>query len=295
MSHSTKKLTIESFIEKAKLVHGDKYDYSKVVYSNNKTKVIIVCKIHGEFIQSPIGHLTGNGCQICGKSLKDTDKTFIEKAIKVHGDKYDYSKVNYIKSQQKIIIACKLHGDFLQKPNDHLNGYGCSKCARELNAKTVIAKGKLTFFSTVDKIHSDKYDYSNSLYTGMNNKILITCPTHGDFFQTPASHLNGRGCPNCAEYGFNPNKPAILYYLKITTTDNQVLYKIGITNKTVNERFRAVDLSKIEILKQKLYEKGSYAKEVEKRILRKFYKFKYTGPKILLGHGNTELFTIDIR
>lgn len=112
------------------------------------------------------------------------------------------------------------------------------------------------------------------------NKVLI-------------DHLSGCGCPDCAEYGFQPSKPAILYYLKVTTNSGQILYKIGITNRTVNERFQLADLQKIEIVKQKLYESGQDAWDWETKLKRKYKEYQYTGPDIL-SSGNTELFTEDI-
>ena len=88
------KFTKEDFIERAKKVHGDKYDYSKVEYVNAHTKVIITCPIHGDFEQLPCNHIKGVGCNLCYKDNKVTNlETFIEKSIKKHGDKYDYSKV----------------------------------------------------------------------------------------------------------------------------------------------------------------------------------------------------------
>ena len=97
----TIKSTTEEFIEKAKKIHGDKYDYSKVKYINNHIKVEIKCKEHGIFFQRPNGHLRGSECIKCGlnkiSNIKRSNREeFIEKAIKVHGNKYDYSKVNYI-------------------------------------------------------------------------------------------------------------------------------------------------------------------------------------------------------
>jgi hypothetical protein len=118
------------FIEKAIKIHGDKYDYSKVNYKNSSTKIIIICKIHGEFLQIPNKHLSKSGCIECGKKNKLTLEKFIEKAQKIHNDKYDYSKVNYINWKTNIIIICKIHGEFQQQPNSHLQGKGCNKCAQ---------------------------------------------------------------------------------------------------------------------------------------------------------------------
>ena len=106
----------EQFIEKAKLKHGDKYDYSKVVYINCKLKVIIICENHGEFNMTPDSHINGKqGCKICNKinankKLKLTQTQFLEKSIKKHHDKYDYSKAQYNSYYEHVIIICKKHG-----------------------------------------------------------------------------------------------------------------------------------------------------------------------------------------
>lgn len=122
------KTTQEEFISKAREVHGDKYDYSKVEYKGNKNKVCIICPEHGEFWQLPSSHLKGAGCPNCSGNKKYTTKEFIEKARKIHGDKYDYSKVEYVNSETKVCIICPEHGEFWQKPARHLMGQGCPNC-----------------------------------------------------------------------------------------------------------------------------------------------------------------------
>ena len=126
----SKELTTEEFIIRAKAIHGDKYDYSKVKYVNYDTKVMIGCNNpeHEDFEQTPHAHLNGHGCKRCVGLQKPTTKEFIEKARAIHGDKYDYSKVEYVNSTTKIIIGCKEHGWFLQEPSSHLCGRGCKKC-----------------------------------------------------------------------------------------------------------------------------------------------------------------------
>ena len=122
-------LAIEDFVQKAKEIHGYKYDYSKVEYKGVKTKVCIVCPEHGEFWQTPDNHINQKqGCPICGGSKKLVKNDFIDKAKEIHGNKYDYSKVDYINNKTKVCIVCPEHGEFWQKPNDHLNGNGCPKC-----------------------------------------------------------------------------------------------------------------------------------------------------------------------
>jgi predicted nucleic-acid-binding Zn-ribbon protein len=182
----------ELFIEKAKIIHGNKYDYLKVDYKNNSTKVIILCKEHGEFTQNPYNHLNGAGCGRCAGTAKYNTDEFIEKVKLIHGDKYNYSKVNYKNSITKTIIICKEHGEFEQTPKLHLNGAGCGKCVgtAKSNTKEFIEKSKL--------IHEDKYDYSMVDYKNCNTEVIIICKIHGEFKQKPNNHLNNYGCSKCS-------------------------------------------------------------------------------------------------
>ena len=272
------KLTTEEFIKKARAVHGDKYDYSKVEYVNNQTKVCIVCPEHGEFLQRPIDHLKGHECSECGKkknieSRRKTLEEFVEEARKVHGDKYDYSKVKYENTSTKVCINCKEHGEFWQAPYTHLNGHGCPKCAYKSNRQRHIysqeeiieklqsvfgerysfekvkykamkvpiilvchekdengiehgdfsmrpvnifsshqecpkcskeSRIKLQrkpvekFIEEATKVHNGLYEYHKVNYINTNTKVCIVCPIHGDFWQKPADHLIGHGCPYCS-------------------------------------------------------------------------------------------------
>lgn len=124
-----KKLTKEKFIEKAKLIHGDKYDYSSVEYVNAMTPVKIICPEHGEFWQTPNNHLRGCRCPRDSFNRRMDTNDFVTKAKLVHGDKYDYSKVEYVNSKTKICIICPEHGEFWQQPSMHLRGHGCPECA----------------------------------------------------------------------------------------------------------------------------------------------------------------------
>jgi hypothetical protein len=123
------KLTIDLFVEKARLKHGNKYDYSLVQYINNDIKVKIICPIHGVFEQSPHDHLKGHACPNCDYRKKLTIDLFIEKARLIHGNKYDYSLVQYTNNRAKINIICPKHGIFVQVAKSHLSGAGCPKCS----------------------------------------------------------------------------------------------------------------------------------------------------------------------
>ena len=124
-----KKINNNEFIERAKLIHGDKYDYSLVNYINAKTKITIICKEHGEFNQIASSHTDQKtGCSFCSKKHNYTTDEFIERARLIHGDRYDYSLVNYVNNYTKIEIICSIHGKFNQVPTNHLNGKGCISC-----------------------------------------------------------------------------------------------------------------------------------------------------------------------
>ena len=190
-----KKTTTEEFIERARKVHGDKYDYSKVEYINSRTKVCIICPEHGEFWQEANSHLKGCGCLKCSKEKKNyynDMESFRKDPYKLHGNKYDYSKVNFKKKNDKIKIICPIHGEFITTPHIHLLGCECPKCAgtKKLTTEEFIERAR--------KVHGDKYDYSKVEYVNSKTKVCIICPVHGEFWMTPNMHLYGQECPKCS-------------------------------------------------------------------------------------------------
>ncbi len=194
-----KKLTTQEFIKKAIIIHGDKYDYSLVLYNNINEKVIIICPVHGEFLQSLRVHIDKKcGCNKCGKEKsasknRKTLNTFINESIIIHNNRYDYSKVNYIDCKTKVNIICKEHGSFYQRPNDHIfNKQGCPKC--KMNFKKLSNE---KFIERSLKVHGDKYNYSEVIYKCCDNLVKIICPIHGEFEQTPYIHYKGHGCKKC--------------------------------------------------------------------------------------------------
>lgn len=188
---------IDNFINKSNKVHSGKYDYSRTIYTDYETPLTITCPEHGDFEQIPRNHLRGNGCPKCGKNsstnkLSDSLFDFIEKSNRIHSDKYDYSKVNYVNSKTKVIITCPEHGDFEQLPNSHLLGKGCIKCGGSST------KDFQDFIEQSNLKHNSKYDYSKVNYVNNKTKVEIICKEHGSFYQTPLKHISyGYGCPNC--------------------------------------------------------------------------------------------------
>ena len=125
-----KRLTTEEFILRARLTHGDKYDYSKSVYFDAKTKLTIICRERGEFRQRPDAHLVG-GCRLCGReSRKIKLHSLIERFNEIHECKYDYSLVEGEVSSENIKIICREHGVFTQRRSHHMAGAGCPSCSK---------------------------------------------------------------------------------------------------------------------------------------------------------------------
>lgn len=191
--NNKRRLTTEKIIEKFKISHGDKYDYSLVNYINSHTKVKIVCPKHGVFEQSPYNHIgLKQGCPECNGNKKMNTVDFVRKSKNIHGNKYDYSLVEYKNSHTKVKIICPKHGLFEQKPNAHLQRCGCLKCSGK-NLKT-----NDDFINLSKKVHGDEYDYSLVNYKNGKTKVKIICHKHGIFEQTPDLHTNRKhGCPIC--------------------------------------------------------------------------------------------------
>lgn len=186
------------FIEKAKKIHGDRYDYNKVLYKNTTDKIEIICREHGSFMQSPSKHLQGKGCSRCAGKNKTT-KDFIQEAKAVHGEQFDYSKTEYKGKRKPVVYECKLHGiiDF-QSPMDHLRSkHGCPKCGGNIKKDTE----QIT--KEFEIIHGTNFDYSKVQYKNNKTKVVIKCNLcNYEFFQTPSAHLSGKGCPKCIGRNF---------------------------------------------------------------------------------------------
>ena len=130
---------------------------------------------------------------------KLTTEEFLDKVLKVHGNKYDYSKVNYKLSREKVVIICSIHGDFKTTPNNLLNGAGCKKCGL-IKQGLSRRKTQEDFIKNSVKTHENKYDYSKVIYKTCKDKIEIICKIHGSFMQSPNAHLKA-GCRLCGKIG----------------------------------------------------------------------------------------------
>lgn len=213
--------TTEEFIQQAKDIHGNKYDYSDTIYETKSKKVKIYCPICKDyFYQLPSNHLKGQGCPRCGKeklkkSMTYTVKDFITLAKQIHGNKYNYDEVKNVKYRDKIKIYCNTCKKyFYQDPSLHLKKHGCPICGNK-NKSIKQAKGIELFIQQAKKVHEDIYDYTESKYVNADTKIKIRCKKCNKYFyQTPSAHLNNQGCPYCKE------SKGEKYISKILTTKN---------------------------------------------------------------------------
>jgi hypothetical protein len=189
-----RRLTNKEFIDGAIDLHGDKYSYDKCVYVNAGTKVIITCPTHGDFEQRASAHVgkQKTGCPKCnGENRQIGLDLFLSRAKEVHGDKFDYSLVTEYKANRAHFdVICRKHGVFKISGDHHIKRkQGCPKC-KSLNLDGFIEKA--------NKVHNNKYDYTQSIYVNNKAKIDIICPIHGLFNQRVTDHINGKhGCPEC--------------------------------------------------------------------------------------------------
>lgn len=299
----SKKLTTQEFIEKSVAVHGNKYIYDDVDYKNSKLKVKIICKEHGMFEQKPNSHLAGTGCSLCGtnrtKNILSTGlNKFVEKANKKYQNKFDYSKAIYINNNTKLKIICPEHGLFEQRPCDHLKGYGCNKCG---SMHKGLSK-RLTqdiFIKRSSEIHNYKFDYSKVVFETTTSKVVIICPEHGKFLQTPNNHLRGHGCIKCVDrvshtVGFmregfiNKYKTqATILYIIALRKENESFIKVGITGQSLSSRWVGKNIYKVIPFLQ-IKNSPDKTWDLEKWLHEKLEGYKYIPQNIFPGH--TECF-----
>ena len=214
------------FINHAKEIHGDRYDYSTVKYVNNRTKVIIKCREHGEFTQLPNNHLKSQNCPTCYKNNivphnKRTLENFIRDAIRIHDLTYNYSESVYVNNRTPIKVICSIHGEFYPTPDAHVRLK--TKCPQCVNITTA-NKQRFKYHEYVEKvnnIHDNKFIYPaiEHEYKNVYSKISIICPVHGLFLKSAHGHLyNEIGCPTCSNTPFS--RVAILWLESIMEKQN---------------------------------------------------------------------------
>ena len=231
------------------------------------------------------------GCPVCADQSKTTEQ-YIEDLRSVHGDKY-HLVGDYINARTKTPHHCNQCNETWNiKPNSLLNGQGCFSCGHKSKA---LKKTKTTeqYIEELRSVRGDRYRIVGD-YLGTRTKTPHHCNQCNETWDImPDSLLQGKGCPTCSERGFDPSKPAICYYLRVSSPVYGELYKIGITNNSVEKRFSNDDLWKITILKTYAFKTGSDARDMEYKIKKQYAGDRYTGEPVLVS-GNTELFTRDI-
>jgi len=205
-----------SFEYRAQKIHGDTYDYSKVVFVNVNVAVTILCSIHGPFTQTPRLHLRHAGCKKCNLAkgnLRYTTETYIAAAKKIHETRgYDYSKTVFTSGHEAIIVICPSHGDYSVEASDHLTGRECYKCSLITRTKTTE-----DFIKGAQTVHGDVYDYAKTAYVRCDKDVIITCKKHGDFLQRPNGHLSGSGCSRCFKGSSSKKAIQWLEYMMVRT------------------------------------------------------------------------------
>ena len=229
------------FIEKAKSVHPGAYGYSNVHYTDVRENVNITClTCEKDFPQTPSNHLCGNGCRKC-KTREKSDKqrktldTFIRQANEVHEHQYTYDKFVYVDGKIRGLITCPKHGDFPQTPGRHLQGDGCPTCGYVVRGDKQ-RKTLAEFVREANEVHENKYTYGNFIYVDIRTPGLVTCPKHGNFPQTPNSHLQGKGCPMCV------NRTEGLVFCKLKEKLEILGFKVEHMGRRVSEGVGRMDI-----------------------------------------------------
>jgi hypothetical protein len=276
---SPKLYTQDQFVELARAIHGQTYDYGMTVYKNSQTHIKITCRTHGTFEQKPNKHLQGRGCPTCGRNILSNDE-FVSKVTTLHQNRYSYECCQYNGYDNYIIITCRVHGNFKQVAGTHLKGMGCKKCAVDAQKSDTEA-----FIKSATQIHGVRYDYSKTTYTTSKASVAIVCSIHGLFFQTACIHLSGSGCSQCVHRVF-PSMCAFIYVLKMQN-EEEAFYKVGITKhkdgRFPKYKFRGYHIQKIASYKTT----WDRAKELEKKILAAMTPHT---PRVLFT-GSTECIT----
>lgn len=194
----SRKKTINDFIIESKLLYDNKYDYSKVSYINNTTKICIICSIHGEFYQTPKHFLHGHACQKCGYiktfiKLKKGESHFLNEVTEKYGDKFAYDNVKYINNKNKINVTCKkCNNSFDVEALSHLKNGKCPFCSKRKHYTTE------EWVSMVKQIYDENlYGYSDVEYIDNKTPVIITCVKHGAYKIRPDNFIHNGGCPKC--------------------------------------------------------------------------------------------------
>lgn len=241
------------FVEKAEKVHGNNYEYPDE-YVSAKTKMKMLCRIHGEFLQTPDSHLQGSGCAFCKKNkggVRYSTEQMVQRFKCVHGETFDYGEVNYKNAKTKVKIKCREHGVFEQKAHSHLSGCGCPKCdGKLLTEEDFLGRLSSKNFKSVQYVGG---------FTNMKQKCNFTCSEHGEFTKTPSNILNTKnGCSLCADQSIGKSLSTGEDKLKKNINATGLFNYIGLVSDDhycVNSK----TIVKVECIKHKVVEERRYA------------------------------------
>lgn len=238
--------------------------------------------------------MTERNSKVMASAMQSKTEKFIQKAIEVHGDKYDYSETLYLGANNKISIICPKHGKFEQRISRHLSGLGCAKCSirAKLTKEEFVEKSKL--------VHGDKYDYSEVVYLGSKEKVKIKCYKHGYFEQRANAHLSGRGCSGCfksplgkatyqAYCSENHDGMSNVYVIRCTR-GNERFIKVGMSSFGVDKRFSSNEKLPYEFEVIAIWKnKAGIVWDREKLIHKTIKKFSYSPKMGFSGMGECYL------
>lgn len=255
-SNMSQRSSNEIFIEKVENKFGaGKFKFDKLNYHNAKTPVELFCTEHNAYFTIvPNKMLTGHGCNVCNKNEAHTTESFITIAKKNYGTTtFDFTNTVYVNRQTKVSIHCNEgNHEWLVNPATIIAGINqCGVCKRKSGMTTE------RFISDANSVHDNAYTYENTVYKRSECVVDITCPKHGNFTQSPKSHLRGRGCPKCGKYGYQQTQPGYFYIQKLTN-ENKTVYKYGITGdmkRRVQEQSRD-SVFEHEVLVEMYFEDG---------------------------------------
>lgn len=296
----TRRLTVDDFVSRSIIAHGDKYDYSLSEYFNQSKKLKVVCKKHGEFLIAPANHMRGQGCNRCGAKKRAKSKTIthqevIAKFVERHGDRYIYDKTKYVGMRKKLTITCRTHGDFEQLPPEHLKG-NCKRCS----ASTVTEQ---EFLERALAVHNGRYSYKDCGFTQTSRNVVVTCQAHGEFEIVANSHLKGHGCRECASHtrvGWSISRyvnfceehyggMSHLYVVKMEKP-GESFFKVGIASGGVEKRFK-FERNRYQITKiLEVAGPAAIICRAERAMINRF-KSSRIDWKIDMKSGSTECFT----
>ncbi len=269
----TKEIVNARIVDRGIVMLGD--------YKNSHSKTLFQCSKGHTWEAMPANVVNGSSCLHCAGqaplSKKIVNARIVDRGIVMLSE--------YKNADTKSLFQCS-EGHTWETTPYHVSkkGTGCPYCSRQAPLTTENVNARIADRGIV---LLDEF-ITNSV------KVRFQCSKGHIWEAKPNNVLNGRGCPDCAEWGFNPSEPGVLYYIAVATDDGDTLYKIGITNLTVAGRFTVADLARIRIVKEWRFAIGRVAAECEAEILSQFDRDRYYGPDLLKSGGNTELFTYDV-